>query len=68
MKKGKKSPGTNSPAGKKSLLQQVGEEAKQDLKITPQGVTDALAKDAKQAVNYEIRRGLRSLINSFFKR
>ena len=53
---------------KKGLVGQVLDEAKTDLKTTPQAVTDALVKDAKQAVNYEIRRGFRSLINGIFKR
>ena len=53
---------------KKGLLSQVGEEVKENLNITPQTVTDALVKDAKQAVNYEIRRGFRDIISGFFKR
>ena len=53
---------------KKGLLGEVAEEAKNDLKTTPQAVTDALVKDAKQAVNYEIRRGFRDLISGLFKR
>ena len=46
----------------------MGNEVKENLNITPQTVTEALVKDAKQAVNYEIRRGLRNLISGFFKR
>jgi hypothetical protein len=67
MKKTEKTQGANPSDSEKSLLGQVAEEVKQDLKVTPQGVTDAIVKDAKQAVNYEIRRGFRSLINGFFK-
>ena len=58
----------NQPAGKDGLLDQVAQEVKQDLKTTPQEVTDALVRDAKQAVNYEIRKGFRSLINGIFKK
>jgi hypothetical protein len=55
-------------APKEGLLNQVGNSLKENLKVTPTEVTDALVQDAKQAVNYEIRKGFRSLINGFFKR
>ncbi len=67
MKKKENTPATKT-SDSKGILGQVGEEVKQDLKTTPQEVTDALVQDAKQAVNYEIRKGFRNLINSFFKR
>jgi hypothetical protein len=53
---------------KGGLLNQVGDSLKENLKVTPTEVTDALVQDAKQAVNYEIRRGFRNLISGFFKR
>ncbi len=68
MKKPSKTRQSEAPAPSEGLLGQVGKELKEDLKTTPQAVTDALVQDAKQAVNYEIRRGFRNLINSFFKR
>lgn len=63
-----KDPNQGTDAKKKGLLEEVGNEVKENLNITPQTVTEALVKDAKQAVNYEIRRGLRNLISGFFKR
>ena len=63
-----KDPNKGDDPKKKGLLEEVGDEVKENLNITPQTVTEALVKDAKQAVNYEIRRGLRNLISSFFKR
>lgn len=68
MKKSNKASQPAADSTKKGVLGQVGDEIKEDLKTTPQAVTDALMQDAKQAVNYEIRRGFRSLISSFFKR
>jgi hypothetical protein len=71
MKKTEKAPSTepeNAAPKKSGLLNQVGDSLKENLKVTPTEVTDALVQDAKQAVNYEIRKGFRSLINGFFKR
>lgn len=53
---------------KKGLIQEVGQAVKDNLNITPATVTQALIKDAEQAVNYEIRKGLRGFINGLFKR
>jgi hypothetical protein len=53
---------------KEGVLNQVEDSLKENLKVTPTQVTDALMQDAKQAVNYEIRKGFRSLINGFFKK
>lgn|GEM_PF-2833123 len=55
-------------APKNGILDQVGSSLKEDLKVTPSEVTDALVQDAKQAVNYEIRRGFRNLISGLFKK
>jgi hypothetical protein len=68
MKKTNKTPQPAVAPTKQGMLEQVGEELKEDLKTTPQAVTDAIVQDAKQAVNYEIRKGLRGLINGFFSR
>jgi hypothetical protein len=56
------------PVKKGGVMNQVEDSLKENLKVTPTEVTDALVRDAKQAVNYEIRKGFRSLINGFFKR
>jgi hypothetical protein len=53
---------------KEGLLNQVGESVKENLKVEPSEITDALIRDAKQAVNYEIRKGMRGLINKFFSK
>ncbi len=68
MKNKGKTQGSQPTSDKKGLLGQVAEEAKEKLNITPQTVTDALVKDAKQAVNYEVRRGFRDIISGLFKR
>lgn len=71
VKKSKKSGsnGMETPAPQKGgLLNQVGDSLKENLKVTPGEVTDAIVQDAKLAVNYEIRRGFRNLISGFFKR
>ncbi len=71
MKKTEKSPSpeVEKAAPKKDgILNEVEISLKENLKVTPTEVTDALVQDAKQAVNYEIRKGFRSLINGFFKR
>jgi hypothetical protein len=57
-----------TPVKKGGVMNQVEDSLKENLKVTPTEVTDALMRDAKQAVNYEIRKGFRSLINGFFKR
>jgi hypothetical protein len=66
MKKTAKEQPPQPAAAKKGLLDQVGAEIKEDLKTTPQVVTEAIVQDAKQAVNYEIRKGFRSLLNDIF--
>ena len=68
MKNQGKTQGPNPAPKKKGMLGQVAEEAKDKLNITPQTVTDALVKDAKQAINYEVRRGFRDIISGLFKR
>jgi uncharacterized protein YcgL (UPF0745 family) len=68
MKKSPKPQQSEAAVEKKGVLSQVGEELKENLKTTPQEVTHALVQDAKQAVNYEIRRGFRNLISGLFKR
>jgi hypothetical protein len=65
MKKSKKTQQAPEPA-KNGMLAEVGESVKENLKVTPSNVTEALIQDAKLAVNYEIRRGMRSFINKLF--
>ena len=61
---------TPKPAAppKNGMLEQVEESVKENLKVTPSNVTEALIQDAKQAVNYEIRKGMRGLINRLFSK
>ena len=56
-----------APAPSPGLLGQVVQEAKDKLKdVTAQGVTDTLVKDAKQAINYQIRKGMRDILKDVF--
>ena len=68
MKKTNQSQVSKSSAGstKGNVLGQVAESVKEDLKATPSEMTNAVMRDAKQAVNYEIRKGFRSLLNNIF--
>lgn len=57
-----KNDGSGNVAGK------IAETLKEDLNITPQSVTQAVIRDAKQAVNYEIRKGFRDILKGIFSR
>ena len=50
-----------------NLAGEVARTIKDDLNITPQTVTQAVIRDAKQAVNYEIRKGFRDILKGIFK-
>jgi hypothetical protein len=58
----------NAEPAKEGILKQVGESVKENIKVEPSEITDALIRDAKQAVNYEIRKGMRGLINKLFSK
>jgi hypothetical protein len=49
-------------------LEQVEDSVRKNLMATPSNVTNAVLQDANQAVNYEIRKGFRKLLNGFFKK
>ena len=55
--------GGKAPAG---LLGQIKAALKDNLKVTPGEITDDLAKDAKQAINYKIRKGMRGILKDWF--
>jgi hypothetical protein len=54
--------------GKSNVVGEVAETLKKDLNITPQSVTQAVIRDAKQAINYEIRKGFRDILKGIFSR
>jgi ParB/RepB/Spo0J family partition protein len=49
-----------------ALLDQVKQAVKDNLHLAPGEVADALMKDGKQALNYEIRKGFRNLLKDAF--
>lgn len=57
-----KSDGSGNVAGK------IAKTLKEDLNITPQSVPQAVIRDAKQAINYEIRKGFRDILKGIFSR
>ena len=64
----KKTDAQNKGQGKGNVVGEVAETLKEDLNITPQSVTQAVIRDAKQAVNYEIRKGFRDILKGIFSR
>ena len=69
MKKSEKNqPQQTAAPSKNGVLNQVEESVKENIKVEPSQITEALIQDAKQAVNYEIRKGMRGLINKLFSK
>jgi hypothetical protein len=56
--------GNPPPSG---VLDKVKQAVKDNLHLGPGELTDVVMKDAKQAVNYEIRKGMRNLLKDTFK-
>jgi hypothetical protein len=62
------SPQTERIPNPQSALGQVEAVIQENLKkVTPGGVAEGLAKDAKQALNYQIRRVFRKGIGKLFR-